>query len=135
MTTVQFVNFSNQPFSGVPYMWPDPQTKEEVSTVDEHCKWDNVPDSFEPGASRYMEDWRAEHYAKHLINRELDKIGKPLSDVTLRAEMMKKCVMDQSAPVEKSQVDMELMNRNIAEKKKSKVKKETKETEFPDLNN
>lgn len=140
MKTVLFVNFSKQPFSGVPYMWPDPRTKEEVLTTDDHCKWDSVPDSFAPGASRYMEDWRAEHYAKHLINRELDRANKPISDIKLREDMLKLCVMDQSAAeVPASTVDMELMNKNatpavtLEKSKKKVIKKETKEPEFPDL--
>lgn len=135
MTTVLFVNFSNQPFSATPYMWPDPRTKEEVPTIDEHCKWDNVPDSFAPGASRYMEDWRAEHFAKHLINRELDKMGKQTNDEKLREDLMKRCVMDQSTPIPTSTVDMELMNRNeeVKAKKKTVKKEKQAEPEFPDL--
>lgn len=120
----------------MPYLWPEPKTKEMVPTADEHCKWDGVPDSFQPGASRYMEDWRADHYAKHLINRELDKQDKPTSDMKLRADMYKLCVMDQSAiEVPASTVAMELMNQNIEKpKKKASLKKETKaEPEFPDL--
>ena len=156
MKTVLFVNFTNQPFSGIPYIWPDPKTKEEVETVDEHCKWDNVPDSFAPGKGRYMEDWRAVHFANHLITRELDRMNKPTSDLKLRADLLKKCIFDQSEEINKSQIDMALMNQNApktemsaeipqkeadeANTKTAEIKKRGKpakvsEPEFADLKN
>lgn len=128
MSTVRpvlFVNFSNQPFSATPYTWP---LGSEEQMVDEHCKWDNIPDSFAPHASRYMEEWRAEHFAKHLINRELDKIGKPINDEKLRSEMLKKCIMDKAPEVNSANIDMELMNKNM----EPKVVKEVT-TELPEV--
>jgi len=40
--------------------------------------WDGKPKKFVPGQSVYMPDYLAEHFAKHLVNRELlstDKAG------------------------------------------------------------
>jgi hypothetical protein len=142
---VLFVNFTDRPFSGVPYQWP--AGSEEMS-VDEHCKWDGVPDTFAPHASRYMEEWRANHYAKHLINRELDKMGKQINDVKLRGELLAKCIINKGESVENSNIEMELMNKNIkaaevpnvsSELPKKKLgrpaKTKVEEPEFADLNN
>lgn len=107
---VLFVNFSDQPFSGVPYIWPLGQ---EETVVDEHCKWDGVPDTFASHESRYMEEWRAKHFAKHLINRELDKLNKPNNDTKLLSEMLKKCVLEAGKEVAQSNIGMELMNKNM----------------------
>lgn len=52
--TVLFRNFSSEKFVG---MW----NKEEFP--------------FEPNQSMYMEDWMAQHFAKHLANRELLRAG------------------------------------------------------------
>ena len=121
---VLFVNFSDQPFSGIPYEWPN---FGDDPIVDEHCKWNGEPDSFKPHESRYMEDWRAAHYAKHLINRELDKQNKPTSDMKLRAEMLKKCIIEDSASVVESHIDMTLMNKNMELNKPQETKPEIKE--------
>ena len=54
MKTALFTNFSNKTFTGY---------------------WDGKPRKFEPGESLYMPDYLAEHFAKHLTNRELLAIG------------------------------------------------------------
>ncbi|HEX9503618.1 MAG TPA: hypothetical protein VF974_04840 [Patescibacteria group bacterium] len=145
MKTILFVNFSKQPFSGVPYMWPHPKSQELVETVDENCKWDGQPETFLPGQSEYMEDWRAEHLAKHLINRELDRNNKAIDDTYERAKMTKLCIMEPGAEVRSSDIDRELMNvkeksKPVAEvsvsrgrPKKVKESVAVTETEFPGL--
>jgi len=50
---VRFVNFTDEDFVG---------------------KWGGVPQLISAGQSVPMEDWRARHYAKHLINRELQRV-------------------------------------------------------------
>ncbi|OGM06046.1 hypothetical protein A2125_01495 [Candidatus Woesebacteria bacterium GWB1_43_5] len=50
MKTALFVNFTNQEFIGY---------------------WDGKGRTYPPGASEYMPDYLAQHYAKHLTNREL----------------------------------------------------------------
>lgn len=50
MKTALFTNFSNEEFIGF---------------------WDGKGKKFEPGQSLYMPDYLAEHFAKHLVNREL----------------------------------------------------------------
>lgn len=150
MKTILFVNFTDQPFSGIPYTVKNAQGEEET-IVDENCKWDNVPDSFPAHGSRYMEDWRAAHFAKHLIIRELNKLGKSIDDVKLTKEMLEKCLIEKGATDVPSQnIEMELMNlkapatgpsshieQKTEVKKKGRPKKEVPaaeaEKEFADL--
>ena len=53
--TALFTNFTDQEFIG----W-----------------WDGKAKKFEPGQSLYMPDYLAQHYAKHLTNRELLRTDK-----------------------------------------------------------
>lgn len=55
MQTAIFKNFSLEPFTGY---------------------WDGKPRTFKPGAEILMPDYLARHYAKHLVNRELQRVGK-----------------------------------------------------------
>lgn len=55
MDTALFTNFSNEKFTGF---------------------WDGKPRNFAPGESKLLPTYLAKHYAKHLANRELLKIGK-----------------------------------------------------------
>lgn len=50
-----FTNFSAEPFTGY---------------------WDGKPRTFKPGDSRPLPEYLARHFAKHLSNRELLKLGK-----------------------------------------------------------
>lgn len=132
---VLFVNFTDQPFSAIPYEWP---VGSETQMVDEHCKWGGVADSFAPHASRYMEQWRAEHFAKHLLDRELNKLKKPTDDVKLRKEMLEKCIIEKGEEVISENIEMELMNKNIKPTTEAPAKKKGRpakvvEPEFPDL--
>lgn len=58
MKVALFINFSNEAFVGM---------------------WNSKPEKFAPngekGDRKHMEDWKAKHYAKHLVNRELLKKG------------------------------------------------------------
>lgn len=72
--TVMFRNFSDQVFSAVvPHKAKVGDSMRMI--VDENCKWDGEPYTFQPGETRYMSDWKARHFAKHLVNRELVKRG------------------------------------------------------------
>ena len=55
MKTALFTNFSNEVFTGF---------------------WDGKGRKFEAGESQWMPDYLARHFAKHLTNRELFKLGK-----------------------------------------------------------
>ena len=55
MSNATFHNFTDEAFTGY---------------------WNGKGKKFEPGAKQYMPAWLAEHFAKHLTNRELIKAGK-----------------------------------------------------------
>lgn len=55
MTNAFFHNFTDETFTGY---------------------WNGKPKTFKPGDRLLMPAWLAEHFAKHLTNRELIKVGK-----------------------------------------------------------
>lgn len=56
--TAMFHNFSSKPFTGY---------------------WNGKARTFQPGDRKFMPKYLAEHYAKHLVNRELIEAGKETS--------------------------------------------------------
>ena len=64
-------------------------------------KFDNNEYTFAPKQQVYMEDFKAEHFAKHLVDREMNRLGKMLNDGT-RAALIAKALPTASvaAPVE-----------------------------------
>lgn len=112
MKTALFTNFSDQEFIGY---------------------WDGKGKKFAPGESVYMPDYLAQHFAKHLVNRELlrlkpdgtpvykdgDKMTSPKKpdDVPMYMDLFKKAYMpDSDEPMnhEGDSVDasIETANRN-----------------------
>lgn len=94
--------------------------------------YNGVVYNFKAGSEVYMEDFKAQHFAKHLIDRELTLISPKDKDYTgdkvRRAELEAKCFpTEETVSVEKA-LDIE------AKKKEVKTDKgEAKEEEFPDL--
>ena len=89
---VLFTNFTSSPFTGM---------------------WDKQEFHFKPGESKYMEFWRARHFAKHLVNQELNDPKYPNGANSqspkeidgkwadpLFAELFAKAVKEQDAPGE-----------------------------------
>src|SRR5258708_39392894 len=70
VSIVMFHNFSNQPFSWM---------------------WDKVQYDFDPGQTVHMEDWKAEHFTKHLVDREMNRLGVKTDDFG-RRKLEKKCI-------------------------------------------
>ena len=103
VTAIAFVNFTSQKFS-----WT----------------WDSVEYSFEPGQRYVMEDWKARHFAKHLVNHVLNKAGKSVMDQS-RAELLSKALPEAVPVVEapESQIETKLMNQEGPKPKKAKAKK------------
>jgi len=90
-------------------------------------KWDGVQyPPFAPGQETYMELWKAMHFAKHLIDRELNKQGTVTNNQKLRRELEAKCVLFPGAEVKES----EILDKNLKEEKKTK---KVEEEEFTDL--
>ena len=94
------------------------------STEDFTWKWDGIPYTFKAGSTMFLEDFKAKHFAQHLVDRELDKMGLPTNSPK-REEIGQRCFPSDEAvtPLEALQVNKK------AEKKGKKVV----EKEFEDL--
>ncbi|MFA7257588.1 MAG: hypothetical protein WC047_08450 [Kiritimatiellales bacterium] len=118
--TVLFRNFSDQVFSAVkPHEAQVGDQKRMI--IDENCKWDGEPYTFEAGEARYMADWKARHFAKHLVNRELVKKGmdsdtspKKPEDNPRYMELFNKAYIEDSGAeaMSESRVEDEIVNKN-----------------------
>lgn len=104
MVAKKFLNFSNEDFS-----W----------------KFDGVSYEFKAGQEIFLEDFKAEHFAKHLIDREINKLGKRTDYAPLRAELLAKCF-----PTDEVVTPLEALNLN---EKAKVVKKKKVEPEFEEL--
>lgn len=90
--------------------------------------FDSVPYTFKSKASMYMEDYKAYHFAKHLVDRELNRLNIPTNNNAKRGELGALCFPEDKELEPSVALDLE-------EKKKKGVKKAKKvEEEFEDLN-
>lgn len=93
-------------------------------------KWDGIVHNFPAGMEIFLEGVKADHFAKHLTDRELNGLGKPTNS-PLRPELVAKCFPS-------DEVVSEAQALNIREEAKVKAKRGKKaevkaEEEFPDL--
>lgn len=118
MKIVKFVNFSGQDFS-----W----------------EYDHVPYHFPAGSETMLEDFKAEHFAKHLVDREMTKMadaqrqqqlaaGKTENQLKVlrtddpsRKEWLTKCVIDTTVEAPASQAETVVANENEKEEKLGKT--------------
>jgi hypothetical protein len=118
ITAKKFKNFSDQDFA-----W----------------KFDGVEYGFKAGETMYLEDSKAAHFAKHLIDRELNKKNIPTDRVAERAKLELLCFPSDEVvtPVEAINIEAkkeEVARVEIKAKKNIKNKKVEQEEEFADLN-
>lgn len=75
--------------------------------------WDSVPYSFSPGQGMFLEDYLAEHHAKHLANREMIKDGLQVDDPR-RSEYLSKCLLSAEPKDELKEMpeSVQIMNMN-----------------------
>ncbi len=94
--------------------------------------YDAVPYTFEPGETIFLEADKAEHFAKHLIDRVLNEKGIPTNVGVERNKLMELCF-----PTKEVVTPLEALQINETEKevKAKKGKKKVEEEEFSDLNN
>lgn len=109
---VMFVNFSDEIFSGTPYIGKDGK-----ECVDEHCKWDGSPFRFEPGEVQYLPEFQFRRLQKHLVDREMNRAGVPTNN-HLRKDYETKC----SVPVVREEVAKVVA---LAAKEAEKINQET----------
>lgn len=109
MNAILFKNFSNEDFT-----W----------------KFDGIAYTFKAGQEMYMEEPKAKHFAKHLVDRELNTRGIPTNNMS---EVAKLAVLALPSLSETVTVEEAI---DIETKKTKKVgrPKKVEEEEFSDLN-
>lgn len=87
-------------------------------------KFDGIEYTFPAGSEIFLEDYKAEHFAKHLADREMNRLNIVTNNVGERAKLEAQCFPSTEVltPIEALQVNEK------AKKGKKKV-----EAEFPDL--
>lgn len=116
-SAVIFKNFTNEDFVG---------------------HWDGVEYTFKAGQETYIELWKAMHFAKHLIDRELNKKNVLTNDKMARQALEKQAVVFPEEVVKEN----EIIDANAKKAKAPKAKASSKakapkkevEEEFEDLN-
>lgn len=119
--SVVFKNFSNEEFV---------------------CSWDGVPYRFPAGKEMYVEDWKANHFAKHLVNKVIYtmKSGKELilTDQVLRDKLLAQALPGETTVTHDEALDINV-RAEVAEKeaeikeKKAESTKVVVEEEFAEL--
>jgi|TARA_Y100000310_G_C20699561_1_gene828480 hypothetical protein len=126
--SVEFLNFTDEDFT---------------------CNYDGVPYIIKAGQTFFCEEWRAKHFAKHLIDRELNKRNVRTNDQSARVKLMEKCLVTATEVFESiDQAKVEILNKNEKKGKEccgskghrhkkecpTLIKNDDGEKEFPDLN-
>lgn len=106
MQAIKFKNFSNEDFT--------------------HA-YDSVPYTFKAGSEMFLEDFKAQHFAKHLVDRELNRLNLLTSDRLKRKELETLCF-----PADEVVTPVEALNLNKKVEVKAKKGKKV-EKEFEDL--
>ena len=86
-------------------------------------QWNSVDYTFQPHQEIFLEDWLAEHFAKHLIDDEINHMNIGVKDaekqirtnsVPMRAEIHAKIIFkqDDSEEADQTQMTTELLNKN-----------------------
>lgn len=112
------------------------------TTEDFKWKWDGNEYEFKKDSITPLPEYLFNHFSKHLVNRELNKVNRPIFvEDPLRDEMIEKCRHQEK---EVSSVEVEVVNlKNTLKeevKKKGRPKKEVVEEikqseKFEGLNN
>ena len=104
MEAIQFCNFSDEDFT-----W----------------KWDGVAYSFKAGSTMFLENFKAEHFAQHLVDREMNRKGIATNNLVERKKLGALCF-----PTVETITPTEALQRNAKDDGKKEVKEEE---EFADL--
>lgn len=112
ITAKQFKNFSNTAFS-----W----------------KFDGIEYTFPAGTTMYMEDFKADHFAKHLIDRELNAQNVVTDNKVARAKMLALCFPSAEVVTPNEALNIEETKKAVTKGKKA-AKKVADEGEFEELN-
>ena len=110
MKAIQFKNFSEADFT-----W----------------SFDSLSYTFPAGSTIFMEDFKAEHFAKHLVDSEMNRLGLVTDNKVERAKLMAQCFPSAEVVTPEEAFNIEETKKA---KKGKKAKKEVVEEEFSELN-
>ena len=106
---VRFCNFSDEKFT---------------------CSWDSVEYTFQPKQEMFVEEYLAHHFAKHLINRELDKKGIITSNMSARKTLLALAIPEDTEVVSET----EMIDLNEQKRRgRGRPPKNVEEKEFAEL--
>lgn len=88
-------------------------------------KYDGIPFTFPAGQEMFLEDFKAEHFAKHLVDREMNRLNMITNNMAEREKLEAQCFPS-------TEVVSPLEALQLNETAKTKVKKKV-EPEFEDL--
>lgn len=94
------------------------------TTEDFTWKFDGIEYTFKAGETMFLEDFKADHFARHLVDREMNKTNTVTSMMNVRNELMAKCF-----PTDEVVTPLEALQINET----AKPKKKEVEKEFEDL--
>lgn len=97
------------------------------------CSWDSTPYRFPAGKEMYVEDWKAAHFAKHLVNREMHKKGMITTNMTERNVLLAKALPSEEAVTADQALDINAREKVAEAKEKKASKKVVIEEEFEGL--
>lgn len=104
------------------------------------CSWDSVPYRFPAGKEMYVEDWKAEHFAKHLVNKVMNKKKIITTNMVERNPLLALALPDGISVSQEEMLDInareEVAEKTEEIKKEAKAKKSSKvvvEEEFAGL--
>jgi len=104
------------------------------------CSWDGVPYRFPAGKEMYVEDWKADHFAKHLVDRVMHKAGMITTNMVERNALLSQALPDGVTLNEDEAYDLnareEVVEKTAEIKLGTKAKKASKvvvEEEFAEL--
>jgi acyl CoA:acetate/3-ketoacid CoA transferase alpha subunit len=97
MTAKKFTNFTDKDFTH---------------------SFDGVPYTFKAGETIMLEDFKADHFAKHLVDQQMNDLRMVTSNVVERTKLLARCFQDQDVPV----VSLPVEDKKV--KKPKKVEKE-----------
>lgn len=104
------------------------------------CSWDGTPYRFAAGKEMYVEDWKAIHFAKHLVDRVMHKKGMITTNAVERNKFLAQALPSSVVISPEEALDVnareEIAEKTKEVKEKAKAKKSSKvvnEEEFADL--
>lgn len=89
--------------------------------------WDRAPITVKAGEKTLLEDWLANHVAKHFADQVLNEKNVRTSDPILRKQVLEKCLIDPNIETaSKTQLDIAMMNAKLEKEAPAKNGKRKK---------